>query len=239
MKLDILIVMAHPDDAELSCSGTIISSVSSGKKVGIIDLTKGEMGTRGNSKIRISEANDSAKLMKIKFRENLGLKDAFFENNEKNKLLLVKKIREYRPKIIITNSFEERHPDHEKASRLVYDASFLSGLEKVSSKYRGKIQKKWKPNFILYSLQDKYIKPDFVIDVSKFYNKKIKAIKCFKSQFYNNNSKESESYISTKNFLDFINSRSIELGHSIGVNHGEGFISSKSNIGFKDLFSIL
>ena len=112
-------------------------------------------------------------------------------------------------------------------------------LEKVSSKYRGKIQKKWKPNFILYSLQDKYIKPDFVIDVSKFYNKKIKAIKCFKSQFYNNNSKESESYISTKNFLDFINSRSIELGHSIGVNHGEGFISSKSNIGFKDLFSIL
>ena len=176
--------------------------------------------------------------MNVEFRENLGLKDVFFNNNKKNKILLVKKIRKYKPKIIITNAIKDRHPDHEKASKIVYDSCFISGLSKCKTRYNGKNQKKWKPEFILYSIQDKYIEPDFVFDITPFFEKKLKTIKCFKSQFYNSKSIEPESYISSKHFIEFIKSRSIELGHSIGVDYGEGYVTSKK-IGISNLSQIL
>jgi len=227
MKLDILVIMAHPDDAELSCSGTIISSIKMGMKVGMIDLTKGELGTRGNEKIRIKEANNSAKLMQVQFRENLNFKDSLFKISNKNKLKIVEKIRQYKPAIVITNSTNDRHPDHEKASRIVYESCFISGLQKYKTKQNNTYQKCWRPEIVLFSIQDKYVEPDFIVDISKYFKQKMKSIFCFKSQFYDSNSKEPESYISSKHFIKFIESRSIEFGHAIGVDYGEGFKSSK------------
>ncbi len=238
MKLDILVIMAHPDDAELSCSGTIISSVKMGLKVGIIDLTKGELGTRGNETIRIKEANDSAKLMQVEFRDNLDFKDSLFKISNKNKLKIVEKIRFYRPNIVITNSIKDRHPDHEKASKLVNESCFISGLRKFKSIHNDVYQECWRPEILLFSIQDKYVEPDFVVDISKYFKQKIKTISCFKSQFYNSNSIEPESYISSKHFMKFIESRSIELGHSIGVDHGEGFKSNKK-IRINNIYNIL
>ena len=238
MHVDILVIMAHPDDAELSCSGTILSSISNGMSVGIIDLTKGELGTRGNEKIRLKEADDSAKVLGVKFRDNLGLRDGFFDSNEKSVLLLIEKIRLHTPNIIITNAKTDRHPDHEKASKLVKKASFLSGLIKIKTKINNKNQDLFRPNIILYCIQNNYINPDFIVDISKYFDKKIESIKCFKSQFYNPNSDEAESFISTEEFMDFINARSIEMGHSIGVKHGEGF-TSDSKIKIDNLFNII
>ncbi len=238
MKLDILVIMAHPDDAELSCSGTIISSVKMGMKVGIIDLTKGELGTRGNEKIRIKEANNSAKLMQVQFRENLNFKDSLFKISNKNKLKIAQKIRQYKPDIVITNSTNDRHPDHEKASKIVYESCFISGLRKYKTMLNKVHQKCWRPEIILFSIQDKYLEPDFIVDISKHFEQKMKAILCFKSQFYDSKSKEPESYISSKHFIKFIESRSIEFGHSIGVDYGEGFKSSKK-ISIKNLFNLL
>ena len=238
MHVDILVIMAHPDDAELSCSGTILSSISNGMSVGIIDLTKGELGTRGNEKIRLKEADDSAKVLGVKFRDNLGLRDGFFDSNEKSVLLLIEKIRLHTPNIIITNAKTDRHPDHEKASKLVKKASFLSGLIKIKTKINNKNQDLFRPNIILYCIQNNYINPDFIVDISKYFDKKLESIKCFKSQFYNPNSDEAESFISTEEFMDFINARSIEMGHSIGVKHGEGF-TSDSKIKIDNLFNII
>ena len=238
MKLDILVIMAHPDDAELSCSGTIISSVKMGLKVGMIDLTKGELGTRGNETIRIKEANDSAKLMQVEFRDNLNLKDSLFKISNKNKLKIVQKIRQYRPNIVITNSIKDRHPDHEKASNLVNEACFISGLRKFKSMQDDVYQESWRPEITLFSIQDSYVEPDFIIDVSKYFKDKLKTISCFKSQFYDSKSIEPKSYISSKHFMKFIESRSIEFGHAIGVDHGEGFKSSKK-IRINNIYNIL
>jgi len=238
MHVDILVIMAHPDDAELSCSGTILSSISNGMSVGIIDLTKGELGTRGNEKIRLKEADDSAKVLGVKFRENLGLRDGFFDSNEKSVLSLIEKIRLHTPNIIITNANTDRHPDHENASKLVKKASFLSGLIKIKTKINNKNQDSFRPNIILYCIQNNYINPDFVVDISKHFDKKIESIKCFKSQFYNPDSDEAESFISTEEFMGFINARSVEMGHSIGVKHGEGF-TSDSKIKIDNLFNII
>ena len=238
MHVDILVIMAHPDDAELSCSGTILSSISNGMSVGIIDLTKGELGTRGNEKIRLKEADDSAKVLGVKFRDNLGLRDGFFDSNEKSVLLLIEKIRLHTPNIIITNAKTDRHPDHENASKLVKKASFLSGLIKIKTKINNKNQDLFRPNIILYCIQNNYINPDFIVDISKHFDKKIESIKCFKSQFYNPDSDEAESFISTEEFMGFINARSVEMGHSIGVKHGEGF-TSDSKIKIDNLFNII
>ena len=238
MHVDILVIMAHPDDAELLCSGTILSSINGGMSVGIIDLTKGELGTRGNEKIRLKEADDSAKVLGVKFRDNLGLRDGFFDSNEKSVLLLIEKIRLHTPNIIITNAKVDRHPDHENASKLVKKASFLSGLIKIKTKINNKNQDLFRPNIILYCIQNNYINPDFVVDISKHFDKKIESIKCFKSQFYNPKSEEDESFISTEGFMNFINARSVEMGHSIGVKHGEGF-TSDSKIKIDNLFNII
>ena len=223
--IDILVILAHPDDAELCCAGTLLSSIEDGLKVGMVDLTRGELGTRGTDKIRLEEAADAAKVIGAEFRFNLGLRDGFISSDEESLIKVVEQIRKHQPKIIITNSKKDRHPDHEAASRLVKKACFLSGLVKISTRYEGKNQSPWRPKSILYSIQNNYIEPHFVVDVSKYIDVKINAIKCFKSQFYDPKSKENDSFISTKEFMDFIKSRSIEMGHSIGVKHGEGFTS--------------
>ena len=217
--------MAHPDDAELCCSGTILSCIDNGLSVGMIDLTRGELGTRGSGKVRIEEAKNAAKVLGVNFRYNLELRDGFISDDEESIFEVVKIIREFKPKVIITNSKTDRHPDHESAARLVKKACFLSGLIKISTKKDNLDQESWRPKSLLYSIQNNYIEPHFVVDVSKYIDVKINAIKCFKSQFYDPKSKENDSFISTKEFMDFIKSRSIEMGHSIGVKHGEGFTS--------------
>ena len=224
-SVDLLIIMAHPDDAELCCSGTILSCIDNDLSVGMIDLTRGELGTRGSGKIRIEEANNAAKLLGVNFRHNLELRDGFISDDEESIFEVVKIIREFKPKVIITNSKTDRHPDHESAARLVKKACFLSGLIKISTKKDNLHQESWRPKSLLYSIQNNYVEPHFVVDVSKYIDVKINAIKCFKSQFYDPKSKENDSFISTKEFMDFIKSRSIEMGHSIGVKHGEGFTS--------------
>ena len=224
-SVDLLIIMAHPDDAELCCSGTILSCIDNGLSIGMIDLTRGELGTRGSGKIRIEEANNAAKVLGVNFRHNLELRDGFISVDEESIFEVVKIIREFKPKVIITNSKTDRHPDHESAARLVKKACFLSGLIKISTKKDNLDQESWRPKSLLYSIQNNYVEPHFVVDVSKYIDVKINAIKCFQSQFYDPKSKESDSFISTKEFMDFIKSRSIEMGHSIGVKHGEGFTS--------------
>ena len=224
-SVDLLIIMAHPDDAELCCSGTILSCIDNGFSVGMIDLTRGELGTRGSGKIRIEEANNAAKVLGVNFRHNLELRDGFISDDKESIFEVVKIIREFKPKVIITNSKTDRHPDHESAASLVKKACFLSGLIKINTKKDNLDQESWRPKSLLYSIQNNYIEPHFVVDVSKYIDIKINAIKCFKSQFYDPKSKENDSFISTKEFMDFIKSRSIEMGHSIGVKHGEGFTS--------------
>lgn len=224
-SVDLLIIMAHPDDAELCCSGTILSCIDNGFSVGMIDLTRGELGTRGSGKIRIEEANNAAKVLGVNFRHNLELRDGFISDDKESIFEVVKIIREFKPKVIITNSKTDRHPDHESAARLVKKACFLSGLIKINTKKDNLDQESWRPKSLLYSIQNNYVEPHFVVDVSKYIDIKINAIKCFKSQFYDPKSEENDSFISTKEFMDFIKSRSIEMGHSIGVKHGEGFTS--------------
>lgn len=224
MNVDILVIMAHPDDAELCCSGTILASIDKGLSVGIIDLTKGELGTRGNKDIRESEANASAKLLNVKFRKNLGFRDGFINDDEKYIIEIIKKIRLHTPDIIITNSIKDRHPDHENTAKLVQKSCFLSGLIKYQTEYNNNIQNPHRPKILMHSIQNDYVEPDLVVDVSDYFLKKMESVKCFKSQFFNPKSDEPESFISSKEFLEFITSRSIEMGHKIGVNHGEGFV---------------
>lgn len=224
-SVDLLIIMAHPDDAELCCSGTILSCIDNDLSVGMIDLTRGELGTRGSGKVRIEEAKNAAKVLGVNFRYNLELRDGFISDDEESIFEVIKVIREFKPKVIITNSKTDRHPDHESAARLVKKACFLSGLIKISTKKDNLDQESWRPKSLLYSIQNNYVEPHFIVDVSKYIDVKINAINCFKSQFYDPKSKENDSFISTKEFMDFIKSRSIEMGHSIGVKHGEGFTS--------------
>ena len=236
--VDILVILAHPDDAELCCAGTLLTSIEEGLKVGMVDLTKGELGTRGTDKIRLEEAANAAKVIGAEFRFNLGLRDGFINSDEESLMRVVEQIRKHRPKIIITNSKVDRHPDHEAASRLVKKACFLSGLVKINTSFEGKNQAPWRPKSILYSIQNNYVDPDFVIDITKFYDKKIEAINCFKSQFYDPKSKEPKSFISSKEFMNFINSRAIEMGHSIGTTYGEGF-TSENKLQVNSLNSII
>ncbi len=237
MNVDILVIMAHPDDAELCCSGTILASINQGLTVGLVDLTRGELGTRGDEQIRLLESKNSSDLLELKFRDNLEFRDGFISDAENYINEIIKKIRKYSPKIIITNSKKDRHPDHENTSKIVKKACFLSGLVKYKTKLNNKNQQPHRPKLILYSIQNDYIEPDIIIDVSNFFSKKMESVKCFKSQFYDPESSEPNSFISSLEFLDFVESRSIEMGHKIGKKHGEGFtldnpvsINSLSNI---------
>jgi bacillithiol biosynthesis deacetylase BshB1 len=223
MKLDILAFGAHPDDVELGCSGTILKEISLGKTVGIVDLTRGELGTRGSAKIRDQEANAAAKILGVQVRENLEMRDGFFVNDEKHQLEIIKMLRKYQPEIVLCNAVDDRHIDHGKGSKLVSDACFLSGLTKVETELEGVIQKAWRPKVVYHYMQWKNIIPDFVVDITGFTDKKIESILAYSSQFYDPTSKEPESPISTKNFLESLNYRSRDLGRLVGVDHAEGF----------------
>ena len=237
-KIDILAFGAHPDDVELGCAGTILLQISLGHTVGVIDLTRGELGTRGTVNIRKQESAFATKKMGLSFRENLNLKDGFFENNQNNKIEIIKRIRYYQPSIILCNAIEDRHPDHGRAANLVFDACFLSGLEKIKTNYQGEYQRPYRPNVLYHYIQYNDLKPDFIVDISPFINKKMDIIKSYSSQFYNPSSKESETLISKKSFLDLIISRSADLGRFISVKHAEGFLVHRY-IGVDNLFKII
>ena len=227
MKIDILAIGAHPDDVELGCSGTIAKEIANNKKVGILDLTKGELGTRGSAEIREKEANDAAKILNVAFRENLNFKDGFFKNDEEHQLKLIQVIRKYKPDVILCNAIDDRHIDHPRGAKLVIDSCFLSGLKKIVTEYNNKEQEPWRPLNIYHYIQWKNLKPDFVVDISNFFEIKIKAVKSFKSQFYNEKEPVHNTPISTKNFLDSIEYRARDLCRLTNVDYAEGFISAR------------
>jgi bacillithiol biosynthesis deacetylase BshB1 len=241
MKLDLLAFGVHPDDIELSCSGTLLVEKGQGKKAGIIDLTRGELGTRGTAFTRKEESRDAAKILGITARDNLEMADGFFSEDEENKKKIITVLRKYRPEIILCNAPDDRHPDHGRSARLVSDAAFLSGLIKVATTdSEGNPQEAWRPKFVFNYIQDLYFKPDFVIDISDYFDKKIEAIKAFKTQFYQAGSGDNEpqTYISSPEFLESIIYRAKMYGKMIGVKYAEGFLSKKM-IGIKSFDVII
>ena len=227
MKLDILAFGAHPDDVELGCSGTIAKEISLGKKVGIVDLTRGELGTRGSANLRDLEAKSAGDILGISVRENLRFADGFFINDNRHQLEIIKMIRKYQPEIVLCNAIDDRHIDHPKGSSLVSDACFLSGLLKINTSVEGKNQEKWRPKKVYHYIQWKNIEPDFVVDVTGFVEKKTDAVLAYSSQFYDQNSKEPETPITSKNFIDSINYRARDLGRLINVEYAEGFTTER------------
>lgn len=238
MKIDILAIGIHPDDVELSCSGTIAKHIAFGKKVGILDLTQGELGTRGNAELRSKEANEAAIILGVSFRTQLNLKDCFFENNEENQKKIIEIIRKHQPEIILCNAISDRHPDHGRASKLVSESSFYSGLIKIETHSDNKIQKAWRPKAVYHYIQDQFIHPDFVIDISDFIDIKHKAIMAYSSQFYNPSSNEPETPISSKHFIESVNSKMSILGRDIGVKFAEGFTVNRYP-GINSLFDLV
>ncbi len=227
MKLDILAFGAHPDDVELGCGATIAKEISLGKKVGIVDLTRGELGTRGSAEIRDKEAAAAAEILGVSIRENLRFRDGFFVNDEKHQLEIIKMIRKYKPEIVLCNAIDDRHIDHGKGSKLVSDACFLSGLRRIETVLDGERQEAWRPKIVYHYIQWKNIEPDFVVDVSGFMEIKEKAVMAYSSQFYDPNSKEPVSPIATKNFTDSINYRARDLGRLVFVDYAEGFTTER------------
>lgn len=223
MKLDILAFGSHPDDVELSCSGTIAKEVAAGRKVGIVDLTRGELGTRGTAETRDVEAANAASILGVSVRENLRFEDGFFENNLKNKLEIIKLLRKYRPEIVFCNAVEDRHIDHGKGAKLVSEACFLSGLMKIETKLEGEIQQAWRPKNVYHYIQWKNLEPDIVVDISGYIETKLASVKAYKTQFYDEKSREPVTPISSDNFLDSITYRARDLGRLIGTDHAEGF----------------
>ena len=239
MKLDILVLAAHPDDAELGCGGTILHHVSLGHKVGVVDFTQGELGTRGTVQTREQEAAASAKILGLSVRENLKLADGFFKNDEAHQRKVIQAIRKYQPEIVLANAVYDRHSDHGRAAELASDACFLSGLAKIETfDEQGNPQKQWRPKVVYHYIQSLFIEPDFVMDVSAHWPKKIEAIKAFKTQFYDPSSNEPQTYISSPDFLRMIESRGVEFGHAIGVKYAEGF-TVKRYPGVKNLLDLL
>jgi bacillithiol biosynthesis deacetylase BshB1 len=228
LKIDILAFAAHPDDVELSCSGSLMKHQQLGLKTGIIDLTGGELGTRGSSEIRAQEARKATEIMKLSVRENLGFADGFFKNDQEHLLPIIKKIRKYQPDIVFANAIEDRHPDHGRAAKLVADACFYAGLIKIETRGEdGKVQNVWRPKCLYHYIQYNYIKPDFVIDISKEMDLKINSIMAYSSQFYDPNSKEPETPISSLAFLNSLKERASDLGRMINVSFAEGFTTTR------------
>lgn len=227
MKVDILAFGAHPDDVELGCGGTIAKMISEGKTIAIVDLTRGELGTRGTEETRKKEAAKAAEILKISARENLEMKDGFLQNSEDYQMRIVKMIRKYKPEIVFANAIDDRHPDHAKGAKLVSDACFLSGLVKIESEYEGEKQEVWRPKHIFHFIQWKEIEPDFVIDISDFMDKKIESCLAYSSQFYDPNSQEPVTPIATKDFLESLTYRAQNLGRLSGCEYAEGFTSEK------------
>ena len=227
MKLDILAFGAHPDDVELGCSGTIAKEVSLGKKVGIIDLTRGELGTRGSVEIRNSESAKASEILGVSVRENLDMRDGFFVNDEAHQLKVIEMIRKYQPEIVLCNAITDRHIDHGKGSKLVSDACFLSGLVKIETELNGEKQQAWRPKVVYHYIQWQNIEPDFVVDISGFLDKKMESVLAYGSQFYDPNSKEPVTPITSKTFLDSVKYRAEDLGRLVGVEYAEGFTTER------------
>ncbi len=238
MKLDILAFGAHPDDIELACSGTLLMEIANGKKVGVVDLTEGELGTRGTVAIRYEEAANSANLMGLHVRDNLKMADGFFSNDKEHQLKIIQSIRKYQPEIILCNAPEDRHPDHGRGAQLVAESCFLSGLRKIITKDNEIDQQIWRPKYVFHYIQDRYLAPDFVIDISPVHDKRLEAIKCFTTQFNSMDTSEPQTYISKPDFLDSIIYRAKMYGKMIGVDYAEGFISKKM-IGFNSFDSFI
>jgi N-acetylglucosamine malate deacetylase 1 len=241
MKLDLLAFGVHPDDIELSCAGTLLVEKINGKKVGIVDLTRGELGTRGTAQTRKEESENSALILGVDIRENLEMADGFFQNNEENQKKIIKVLRKYKPDVILCNAPDDRHPDHGRSAQLVNDAAFLSGLIKIETTGDdGSPQEAWRPKYVFNYIQDLYFKPDFVIDISAVIDKKITAIEAFSTQFYvaKVDDKEPQTYISSPEFLESVINRSKMFGKMIGVKHAEGFISKKM-IGIKSFDALI
>ena len=228
MKLDILAIGVHPDDVELSCAGVLIAEGRKGKKAGILDLTQGELGTRGTAETRKQEAKDSAAILGIAVRENLSMADGFFKNDEEHQKKVITAIRRYKPEVLLCNAPEDRHPDHGRAAELVRDAAFLSGLMKIETKDGDSTQEPWRPRYVFNYIQDRFIKPDFIVDITEAFETKVEAIKAYKTQFFNLDSKEPQTYISSPEFLESVIYRMKMLGKMIGVTYAEGFISEKA-----------
>jgi bacillithiol biosynthesis deacetylase BshB1 len=227
MKLYILAFGVHPDDVELGCAGTIIAAIAEGKKVGVIDLTQGELGTRGTAETRSIEAAAAAKVMGVQVRENLKMADGFFQNDEVHLRKVVHAIRKYRPEIILCNAPEDRHPDHGRSAKLVSDAAFLAGLRKISTQENNIEQEAWRPKYVFHYIQDRFIQPSFVVDISAHIEQKMKTILAYTTQFHNPDLNEPQTYISSPQFLDTVRARAMMLGKRIGVEYAEGFISEK------------
>ena len=228
MKVDILAFGVHPDDVELGCSGTLIASARAGKKVAVVDLTGGELGTRGTVETRKTEAADAAKVMLLAARENLQMADGFFQNDETNIRKVITVIRKYQPEIVLCNAPEDRHPDHGRSSKLVSDAAFLSGLRKIETHYNNELQEHWRPTYVFHYIQDRYLKPDFVFDISDCFEQKIESVLCYKTQFNTLDESEPATYISNPDFLETIKGRALMLGKRIGVKYAEGYLSAKT-----------
>lgn len=238
MKIDVLAFGVHPDDVELSCSGTLLKEKSKNRTTGIIDLTRGELGSRGTAQTRDEEAAESAKILGVDVRENLEMADGFFKNDEENQLKIISVLRKYQPEIVICNAPEDRHPDHGRSASLVADAAFLSGLIKIKTSFNGEDQKPWRPKYVLNYIQDRYLKPDFVVDISDVFETKLKAIAAYKTQFYQPGSTGVQTYISSPEFMESVIYRYKMFGKMIGVDYAEGFISKKI-IGLESLQSLI
>ncbi|MDT0650864.1 bacillithiol biosynthesis deacetylase BshB1 [Autumnicola edwardsiae] len=238
MKLDILAIGSHPDDVELSCSGTIAKEVDRGKKVGILDLTRGELGTRGTAETRDKEAADAAKILGVKMRHNLEFSDGFFVNNTSHQLEIIKILRKYRPEIVLCNAVEDRHIDHGKGAKLVSDACFLSGLRKIETFHEKVKQEAWRPKHVFHYIQWKNLEPDFVVDISGYMDTKVAAVRAYKSQFFDSESKEPQTPISSSNFLDSITYRARDLGRLINTEHAEGFMVER-NVAVDSVFDLI
>ena len=239
MKLDILAIGSHPDDVELGCSGTLLSEIQRGKKAGVIDLTQGELGTRGTIETRYQEAADAAKIIGLSVRENLKMRDGFFRNDEEHQLQLIKVIRKYKPEIVIANILEDRHPDHGRGGWLAYDSCFFSGLRQIKTiGDDGQEQEKWRPKMLLHYIQDRFYEPDLVVDISHVWEKRVEAIKAYRTQFLADAGSDPQTYISSPEFMEALTARARSLGKRIGVKYAEGFVSKK-NIGIKNLDALI
>lgn len=238
MKLHLLAIAAHPDDTELSCSGTLLKHIALGYNCGVLDLTSGELGTRGSAELRLEEAANAAKILGLQVRDNLKMADGFFKNDKEHQLEIIKKIRQYQPELVLCNAVTDRHPDHGRAAQLASEACFYSGLRRIQTQLDGQEQQPWRPKAVYHYIQDKQLKPDIVVDVTEFVEKKMEAIKAFKSQFYDPNSKEPESPISVKNFFELVKGKMSVFGRDAGFEYAEGFTVERTP-GVTDLFKLI
>lgn len=240
MKLDLLVIAVHPDDAELGAGGVLAKYAEQGKKTGIVDLTRGELGSRGTAETRMAESQEAAKILNLSVRENLGFRDGFFKNDEEHQLKLIQTIRKYQPEIVITNAYEDRHPDHGRASALVNDALFLSGLIRIETHdEQGNPQDPFRPQLQLQFIQDRFIQPDILIDITPYWNTKEKSVLAYKTQFDSHTEEDGpQTYISNPVFMEATKARALELGRSIQVRYAEGF-TCRRTLGVKNLFDLV